>query len=119
MEKESEEVGKKYDSGKLRWNTMQPLFKELEQVVQILDEGIDKYSLNNWQSVKPFEERYSNALMRHVVAYMEGEYKDQESGHAHLAHAICNCLFLMWGYDIQEIQENGKTNKDRVTLSST
>jgi len=89
--------GKKFDQGKLQWHTINPLMEQIEQVVKILEDGVKTYGLNNWMNVTPFEERYSNALMRHVTAYMKGEITDPNSCRHHLAHAICNCLFLMHG----------------------
>jgi hypothetical protein len=45
------------------------------------------------------EERYKEALARHVIAYLEGEDLDsgpEGSGLPHLAHAGINVLFLLW-----------------------
>lgn len=98
------EEGKKFDIGKLRWDLLP--FKEIEKVVEILTFGSKKYGDNNWQNLDDFEKRYFSALMRHMVAWLEGEKYDQESGKTHLAHACCNLVFLMW----KESQE-GKTNK--------
>lgn len=83
---------KKADKGKLEWHLLP--FDEVKQVVEILQFGKEKYGENNWQKCEDTK-RYEDALMRHVVAYMSGNKKDDESGKSHLAHAICNCLFLM------------------------
>lgn len=50
---------------------------------------------NNWQHVFP-RSRYIGAGFRHFIAWTKGEKIDPESGKSHLAHAICNLLFLMW-----------------------
>lgn len=86
--------GEKADLGKLRWHLMP--FEELEDVTAILTFGAEKYSPDNWKKVPDAHNRYLSALFRHIVAYAEGKEKDAESGRHHLAHAICNCLFLMW-----------------------
>ena len=95
--------GQKFDKGKPRWSLLP--FRELENVVEILTFGVDKYAKNNWQKVDNATERYSDAALRHLTSWMSGEKKDPESGKSHLAHVACNILFLMWF----ENEEN-KTN---------
>ena len=40
--------------------------------------------------------------MRHVVSYCKGERNDTEDSLPHLAHAICNCLFLMYFNSVED-----------------
>lgn len=82
----------KQDAGKPRWDLL-PI-RPIEEVVEVLTEGAAKYSENGWQKVKNARERYFAALMRHIVAWREGQTCDLESGKSHLIHAICNLLFL-------------------------
>ena len=84
--------GKKFDYGKLRWDLL-PI-KEVEEVVEILTFGAEKYGPNNWQNVE--RHRYIAAAFRHFCAWIKGEKLDKESGKHHLAHMICNILFLLW-----------------------
>lgn len=84
--------GQKFDSDKLDW-TLLP-WKEVEQVLEILEFGAKKYSKDNWQKVE--SSRYEKAAMRHLISYVTGEKNDQETGKSHLAHLVCNALFLMW-----------------------
>jgi hypothetical protein len=86
------ETGRKFDSEKLDW-TLMP-WKELEQTLEVLEFGAKKYSRDNWKHVEPA--RYEKAAMRHLISYVTGEKIDPESGKSHLAHLICNALFLMW-----------------------
>ena len=88
-------AGLKYDEGKANWDLMP--FDELTDVVSVLTHGADKYGAHNWQLVKDAESRYFAAAMRHLVAWKAGEYADKESELPHLAHAICNLIFLHWG----------------------
>lgn len=85
-------TGTKHDSGKRDW-TLLP-WKQLEQVVQVLEFGATKYSRDNWKQVE--RDRYEKALMRHTISYLSGEKQDPESQQSHLAHVICNCLFLLY-----------------------
>ena len=82
----------KQDAGKPRWDLL-PI-RPIEEVVEVLTEGAAKYSENGWQQVDNARERYFAALMRHIVAWREGQTCDAESGRSHLIHAICNLLFL-------------------------
>lgn len=85
--------GQKFDKGKPRWSLLP--FRELENVVEILTFGADKYELDGWKKVKPTS-RYVDAALRHFTSWISGEKKDPESGKSHLAHVACNILFLMW-----------------------
>ena len=84
--------GKKFDTDKVDW-TLMP-WKELEQVLMILEFGAKKYSRDNWKHVEA--SRYEKAAMRHLISYITGELNDPETGKSHLAHLPCNALFLMW-----------------------
>jgi hypothetical protein len=93
----NDQGGMKETSGKLRW-TLLPL-DALKEVVKVLEYGARKYSADNWQKVD--KEKYKEALWRHWVAYNQGEKKDPETGLSHLAHLLCDGLFLLW-FDLQE-----------------
>ena len=84
--------GIKFDQGKLRWGLVP--WKEMEDVVRVLMGGASKYSDDNWMKVEPW--RYKDSILRHQLEYQGGENLDKDSGFHHLAHVICNALFLMW-----------------------
>lgn len=87
-------IGKKHDSGKLRYSLLPS--GTIKQIVEVLEHGAKKYDVNNWQNVSDSRTRYYNALMRHLEAWWNGEKLDPESGCHHLAHAGCCVLFLLW-----------------------
>lgn len=91
--KDSSNNFKKADEGKLQWSLMP--FEQLEDVVRVLMNGAKKYARDNWKKCDDIN-RYKDALMRHVVSYIKGEKNDPEDNLSHLAHAMCNCLFLMY-----------------------
>jgi len=71
------------------------LIKEIAKVRQY---GIEKYGHSeDWRETTNQEERYKDAILRHIFEYIEGEENDQESGLKHLAHAACNIMFLIEG----------------------
>jgi hypothetical protein len=91
---ESVKVGVKHDNGKLEWSLL-PI-KPIQWLIKVLMYGKAKYGANNWQMLDNFNNRYYDALQRHITAWKDGEECDKESGLPHLAHAFCNILFLTW-----------------------
>ena len=86
-------AGLKFDSGKLRYSLIPPV--AIAALAKVLTFGAEKYAPNSWQTVENGEERYLDALFRHIEAYRSGESIDPESGLSHLAHAACNVAFLL------------------------
>lgn len=84
-------------TGKLKWDLLD--LAVLEELVQVLTHGAEKYSAHSWQRVPQTE--YFAALMRHLTAHQKGEELDQESKLPHLAHALCDLYFLLW-FDMQD-----------------
>lgn len=82
----------KYDDKKDRWDLL-PL-RAIKQVVKVLTFGAEKYAPDGWRTVPNPIERYYAAHLRHLTAWREGEEMDSESGLPHLAHALCNLLFI-------------------------
>jgi hypothetical protein len=103
------EDGVKHDQSKRDWLLLAPLFPQLEKVIQTMEFGEKKYARDNWKNVQP-KSRYTNALIRHVMAYAGGEQNDPESGIHHLAHAIFCALCRMWGDDacVTEVKKPGE-----------
>ncbi len=85
--------GKKYDTGKARWDLIP--FRVIALVVQVMTFGASKYGANNWQALEDAEGRYFAACMRHLSAWRLGERTDPESGLPHLSHALCCLVFLL------------------------
>lgn len=67
----------------------------LGEVAKVYAYGAGKYEEHNWRKGYPWDWSM-DALMRHLVAWWEGEDLDQESGLNHLAHAAFHLLALMW-----------------------
>ncbi|MEW5250590.1 dATP/dGTP diphosphohydrolase domain-containing protein [Microbulbifer sp. 2201CG32-9] len=86
-------TGQKHDEGKPRWELLP--WNGMEEVVQVLTYGAEKYAPDNWRQVPNYQSRYTAAALRHISAYMRGEEQDQETGRHHLAHATCCLLFLL------------------------
>jgi hypothetical protein len=84
----------KYDAGKLRYSLIPP--KVTKALAEVLTFGASKYEPNGWKYLDNAEERYMDALLRHIEAHRSGIVTDDESGLPHLWHAITNLAFLIW-----------------------
>lgn len=82
----------KHDEGKLRL-TLVPR-QIIRDIAEVRMYGNEKYGdPENWRTVEP--ERYRDALMRHMLAYLDDPQRvDEESGIKHLKHIACNVAFL-------------------------
>jgi hypothetical protein len=98
--------GIKYDTGKPRLYEMIEDFKEpLEEVTKVWTFGADKYGKHNWAYVDNAIDRYSNALLRHLL---EGDSKDKESQILHASHVAWNALARLYFI----IQKNKEVQND-------
>ncbi|MCH9665982.1 MAG: DUF5664 domain-containing protein [Gammaproteobacteria bacterium] len=94
----------KFDAGKLRHDLIPAIV--YTALAAIFTYGAKKYSPNNWQQCKDLGQ-YKAAVMRHWVAYINGERLDADSGKPHLWHVLTNVAFLIW-FDDQESKQNEK-----------
>ena len=82
----------KADKGKLELSLVNP--ELVKAVAGVRMYGTEKYGdSENWRKVEP--KRYVDALYRHLLAYIEGNEVDEESGLSHLSHMACNISFLL------------------------
>ncbi|QOI69527.1 hypothetical protein XaavBphi31_30 [Xanthomonas phage Xaa_vB_phi31] len=89
-------AGLKFDAGKVRPSLLiQGMPRALLRVADVLTFGAKKYEAHSWKQVENGEERYNDAKLRHMFAEALGDNQDSESGIEHLAHEICNSLFLL------------------------
>lgn len=87
------EPGMKFDSGKLRYFLLDPA--AMAWTTAVLTYGAVLYAAGNWRIVEDREERYYDGLIRHVEAWRAGERYDPDTGMPHLAHMMCNAMFLL------------------------
>lgn len=70
-----------------------PVANLLESEVMAL--GAFKYTKFNWRRGKVAASVYVDAMYRHLMAYMDGQTYDEESGMPHIAHArACTGILL-------------------------
>jgi len=94
---ENQPIGTKYDQDKLQYSLIPPY--ALEQIAKNLTVGLKKYKeRNNWKKVEGAEQRYLDALYRHLEAHRKGEVYDRDSSvpdMPHLAAVAVNAMFLL------------------------
>jgi len=88
----------KYDDKKPRLDLLPS--GPLVEIAKVLTYGAKKYATenksgeHNWRNGFAWSRLYG-ASLRHLLAHKDGESLDPESGVSHLAHAVCNLLFLL------------------------
>jgi hypothetical protein len=88
--------GAKLDQGKVRLGLVMGGFsRALIEVGKVGTFGARKYTDNGWVDVPDGEARYTDAMLRHLLADLGGESVDEESGLLHAAHAAWNALAVL------------------------
>jgi hypothetical protein len=67
--------------------------RPLVAAAEIMAFGADKYKPHNWRLGLSWSQTWSS-LQRHLLAFNDGEELDPETGKSHLAHAMCQLMFL-------------------------
>lgn len=101
-------TGIKLDEGKPRVGEMiQDFSMPLEYVAKIWAFGADKYSKGNWKCVENGFNRYSNAMVRHLMKESDGPGVDSESELLHAGHVAWNALarlhFLLQAQEVNHV----------------
>ena len=92
--------GQKFDSGKLEMGEFFSQFpKALEGLCTVAQYGKIKYSEGNgnvnFKEVPDSLKRYTDAMVRHMMAYLKSEFLDGESLCPHLYHLLWNVCALI------------------------
>ncbi len=91
--KQPNEAGAKLDLGKNRLSLVLSGFaRALQEVGKVGTYGAKKYADNGWMSVPDGEQRYADALYRHLLQEATGESYDKDTSLLHAAHAAWNAL---------------------------
>lgn len=84
--------GVKYDDHKPPMSLLSRV--ALEAAARVLAFGAKKYDAWNWSNGIAYS-RVVSALIRHALAYADGEQFDPETGESHMAHVMCCAMFLL------------------------
>lgn len=90
----SKDPGAKLDQGKIRYSLIPT--EPLKWLAILYTRGAEKYSAHGWKSVDDAENRYLDALMRHLEAYREGEWLDPDTKVPHIIAVAWNAFAICW-----------------------
>ena len=85
------DLGAKLDAGKVRADLLLDFRHALVDVSKVATYGAGKYAPHSWLHVPDGIDRYTAALLRHLLE--EGD--DPETGLPHLAHALWNLMAVV------------------------
>lgn len=89
------EPGKRYDSGKARYDLIPP--EALNELAKVYTKGAEKYGDRNWEKGMSWS-RCFGSLCRHTWAFWRGEDYDEETGCHHLAMVAWNAFAILTYY---------------------
>ena len=90
---EEQELGKKETEGKLNYEISWRFIEEMAKRMQ--NNKGNKYPAYNWK--KPINvEDLKQAINRHHIEVMEGNYKDGDEELGHVVSYACNAMMLWW-----------------------
>lgn len=71
--------------------------RALWPIADVFGDALAKYGPRSWAyATDDGPEVYAEAAARHVLAWLDGEAIDPESGRSHLAHAGASILIAVW-----------------------
>jgi len=100
----------KKDSEKVRLDLL-PV-RPLLEVGRVLTFGAKKYEPRNWEKGFSWSRPYA-ATLRHLFAWWAGETYDKETGLNHLAHALCEIMFLL-EFSYTHVEMDDRVKKERA-----
>ena len=83
--------------------------RAFDSMAKVLMFGGEKYERNNWMKPSPNKLSAADSLYRHVLAMINGEMDDSDSGLPHIGHIMCNVMFLTYHLTLKE---DGEVAKD-------
>ena len=104
-------TAQRHNKGKIDWPILD--WKALEPLVQAMSHGEIKYARHDWKKGMSMEILYGCA-MRHLVAMMNGETYDIESGILHAGHAMANLMMIAHYQQKEETEELRKIIKNMM-----
>lgn len=84
----------KYDAGKpcIFQGAIDYFPRGIEAVASVSTFGARKYAWKGWEGVDNAFNRYSDAMVRHLISEGKGEHVDPDSDLLHAAHVAWNAL---------------------------
>lgn len=87
------ETGLRFNAGKPELSMILEAINALTGGARVLTKGAVKYSRGNWLKGLSHTQ-IADSLLRHLMAWLNGEDVDPETGEYHVDHVFVNALFL-------------------------
>jgi hypothetical protein len=111
-------AGTKHDDGKPRTGLVLGGFaKALMAITDVGTAGAKEYGDDNWKEVPDGQERYTDAMIRHLLKEATGEVIDPGFGLLHAAHTAWNGLARL-ELLIEEIEREKGDEQGREAISA-
>lgn len=112
----------RYNKDKPQWSLVD--FSALSPLVRVLMYGAKKYTTDTRSGKHQWRDglkttEICESLMRHLVAYMEGEDDDQESKESHIGHIMANAMFLSYQSLYNRSMDDRFIDKNKSNVTST
>ena len=96
IEQVAENARAKDDKAKPMAGVLLDFSRALQTVVDVGTYGAKKYTRTGWATVPEGSQRYTDAMMRHLLAMdVDPDGLDKETGLPHLAHVAWNALAVL------------------------
>lgn len=89
---EPQKPSQRHNQGKLPMHLVPA--DTIEALAAVLQKGMEKYDERNWERGNFYSVPYAS-LMRHLLAWWQGEDNDPESGLSHTVHILMNAAMLV------------------------
>ncbi len=93
--------GLRHDEGKPRPDLYPP--DALWEISKLYEIGCKKYAIRNWERGMSWS-KVLGPLMRHLLRWMRGEKKDEETGLSHMTHVAWNAIALLT-YELRGLEK--------------
>jgi len=78
-------------------------------MAEAMGNGADKYGPYNWRDQPVQVRTYIEAALRHLYAYLDGQWAAEDTGISHLAHAMAGLAILYDATTLGSIDDNRST----------
>jgi hypothetical protein len=85
----------RFNQGKPKLSYIRLFHSAIEVFARVKEFGAAKYDDGNWRQGGKPDKEYLDSLDRHIDQFLKGEIYDEDSGCAHLGHALWNIAALI------------------------